>query len=89
MSVACCALAISAFVSAQQVTTEAASSVTQTHATLKAGFASGSTSNGFHFKYGELVPLTDFSSHVLSSTSDPVEFVMDGAKNFYWREAKG
>ena len=89
MSVACCALAISAFVSAQQVTTEAASSVTQTHATLKAGFASGSTSNGFHFKYGELVPLTDFSSHVLSSTSDPVEFVMDGAKNFYWCEAKG
>lgn len=75
--------------SAQEVTTEEATSVTQTHATLTASFAEGSTANGFQYKYGELVPLSDFASHVLTSVSDPVAFTMSGAKNFYWREAKG
>ncbi|MCM1313052.1 MAG: hypothetical protein NC206_05840 [Bacteroides sp.] len=89
LSATCAALVIAAIASAQEVTTKEASSVTQTHATLTAGFASGSTANGFQFKYGKLASITDFSSHVLSSTSDPVDFAMSGAKNFYWREAKG
>lgn len=62
--------------------------ITQMRATLTAGFAAGSSSDGFQYKYGTLPELTTFSQIALSADSDPLEFTMN-EKSWKEREAKG
>lgn len=59
------------------VTTQPATNVTQTRATLSAQFADGSTNNGFQFKYGTLPELNEISEFVLSPQSEPVLFTQN------------
>lgn len=71
------------------VTTQPATNVTQTRATLSAQFADGSTNNGFQFKYGILPELNDFDRTALDPASEPVTFITSTGYNWKARANKG
>ncbi len=67
-------LALSSFSTEIDITSPAATNVTQTKATLSADFPDASAVHGFQYKYGTIPTRTDFFNYATINTCDPLTF---------------
>lgn len=80
------AMALAFVHSSAQIVLHEATDITQTKATLSADFPNISAEHGFHYKYGALPTIDEFSKVALSQHSDPVQL---NTNNWKARSVKG